>query len=276
MTAADPAAVQVRPAATVMLVRDAPSGPEVMMVRRHPANVFVGGAHVFPGGAVDPADRIGPGGPVDRLPDLEASVRLGVEGGGLAYWVAAIRECFEEVGVLLAYDDDGTMLRLDDPVRRGRFAEHRAALDAGRRTLTEICTAEGLSLAVDALHYFSHWVTPVGPPRRYDTRFFLARAPEGQDARHDDRETVDVTWLRPADALELAAAGRIDVIQPTARTLEALVRFDDVDEMLGAATATAAAPDLVHEDGGVRIRLPGDPDLDRGLDAPTPTHGDLA
>lgn len=264
MSVADPADVELRLAATVMLVRDSDGGPEVFMLRRNPQSAFVGGAFVFPGGAVDDHDRLDPD--LDHitsgLSDLTASLRLGVEGGGLAYWVAAIRECFEEAGLLLAYGPDGSIMRFDEPATEARFAAHRAAVDSGQVRLVEVCEQEGLTLACDSIHYFSHWITPVGPPRRFDTRFFVARAPELQVGVHDDRETVANLWVRPADALERREAGELEMIIPTVRNLEAIARFDDVDSLMAAAASLvdvpAILPRMVQEDGGVRILLPGD------------------
>lgn len=265
MSVVDSDLVEVRLAATVMIVRDGSRGLEVFMVRRNPASVFVGGAYVFPGGAVDDDDRLDDD--IDDvtsgLTDEEASTRLGVPHGGLAHWVAAIRECFEEAGLLLAYGADGTLVRLDDPTVSRRFERHRADVDAGRRRLVEVCEEEGLTLACDGIHYFSHWITPVGSPRRYDTRFFVARAPEAQIGAHDDREIVANLWVRPTEALERRQAGELSMIQPTVRNLEAICRFDDVDSLMAAAAAPAShggvGSKLFREDGGVRIMLPGDP-----------------
>ncbi|MEM9714441.1 MAG: hypothetical protein AAGA17_19620, partial [Actinomycetota bacterium] len=171
--------VQVRDAATVMLVRDGDDGLEVFMLRRNLDSAFVAGAYVFPGGAVDPEDADDP--LLDELcvgrTDPDASRSLGVERGGLAYWVAAIRESFEEAGVLLAHTPGGEFVSFAESDVEERFADHRVAVDAGRVRLAEVCRAEGLTLAVAELHYFSHWITPKGPPRRYDTRFFVCRAP---------------------------------------------------------------------------------------------------
>jgi 8-oxo-dGTP pyrophosphatase MutT (NUDIX family) len=264
MTTLDPTQVEVRPAATVMLVRDGNDGLEVFMVRRNPQSEFVGGAFVFPGGAVDEHDAhpamaehcVG-------LVDVDASTALGIGAGGLAYWVAAIRETFEECGLLLAYDRDGAVVRFDRPHTEARFVGHRRRVDAGEMSMVDLCRTEQLTLASDAVHYFSHWVTPVGPPRRYDTRFFVARAPEAQVGLHDDRETVASLWVRPADAIERARAGELEIILPTARNLEALTRFDRADDVLAAAAgrpeATSVRPHTFHEDGGTRISLPGDP-----------------
>lgn len=266
---------EVRDAATVMLVRDAPAPApdggrlEVFMLRRNLQSDFVGGAYVFPGGGVDPEDRHAD---LEAIchgrTDAEASALLGIpddpmDDGGLAFWVAAVRECFEEAGVLLAYDASGEVVRLDDPPVAARFAEHRRAVDRGERRLVDVCREEGLRLAVDAIHYFSHWITPVGAPRRYDTRFFVAAAPPAQEALHDKRETIANCWIRPADALEQHRRGELDLIFPTIRNLQAIGRFDTSAALLDAAAAIeevpAILPRIVNDHGGVRILLPGDP-----------------
>ncbi|MFP3905780.1 MAG: NUDIX hydrolase [Acidimicrobiales bacterium] len=255
--------VELRRAATVMLVRDGSEGLEVFMVRRNPASVFVGGAFVFPGGAVDDHDHHDVDPYCAGLSDPVASATLGLDHGGLAYWVAAVRECFEECGLLLAYDRSGQVIRFDDPEVESRFVEHRRRVDTGELRLSDLCADEGLTLACDAIHYFSHWVTPVGPPRRFDTRFFLARAPDAQVGLHDDRETVANMWVRPAEALRRAGDGELEIIWPTARNLEAIARFDSADELLGAVRQRAEVPTIdsriVDDEGGTRILLPGDP-----------------
>jgi 8-oxo-dGTP pyrophosphatase MutT (NUDIX family) len=260
-------AVQLRDAATVMLVRDGARGVEVFMLRRNLNSDFVGGAYVFPGGAVDDHDRHENLDAVCRgRSDAEASVQLGVHEGGLAYWVAAIRECFEEAGVLLAYDRDGQVIRLDEAKTKARFAEHRRAVDTSERRLVEICEDEQLQLAVDHMYYFSHWVTPEGAPRRYDTRFFVAAAPEAQEPLHDDHEVIANVWIRPTDALERHRAGEFDLIFPTMRSLETLERFASAGDVLNAAAAIQAVPTIlpriVEDHGGYRIVLPGDPGYD--------------
>jgi 8-oxo-dGTP pyrophosphatase MutT (NUDIX family) len=243
------------------------------MVRRNLRSDFVGGAYVFPGGAVDPADRHADLEAVCAgRTDAEASAALGIGSGGLAFWVAAIRECFEEAGVLLAYDAAGSVVRLDDPEVEARFARHRAEVDAGRRRLVEICAEESLRLAVDALHYFSHWITPLGAPRRYDTRFFVAAAPEAQVPLHDDAETVASTWIAPAEALRRHRQGDFDLILPTIRNLAAIARFASAADLLAAAAAIDDVPAIqprvvVEEGGGVRILLPGDPGYAEAGDA---------
>ncbi|MCU0309842.1 MAG: NUDIX domain-containing protein [Acidimicrobiales bacterium] len=263
--------VPVRDAATVMILRDGAAGLEVFMLRRNLNSDFVGGAYVFPGGGVDDADRHAD---LDAVcqgrSDASASAQLGIERGGLAYWVAAVRECFEEAGLLLARPQGqvgGDVIRLDDPGVAERFDAHRSAVDRGERRLVDVCTDEGLQLAVDTIHYFSHWITPLGAPRRYDTRFFVARAPEAQVGLHDDREVIANLWIRPCDALARHHAGEFELIFPTIRSLEALDRFDTVDAALTAAAAVevvpAILPRIVAEPaGGFRIALPGDPGYD--------------
>ncbi len=229
----------VRDAATVMLVRDGATGMEVFMLRRSVDLDFVAGAYVFPGGAVDDADRQAEVEDVcDGLGDGEASLVLGVPSGGLAFWVAAVRECFEEAGVLLACDAGGEVVSLADPATAARFSEYRHAVHAGTRRLVEICRVENLRLMTDRIHYFSHWITPEGPPRRYDTRFFVAAAPPYQEPLHDGGETTASVWVRPGDALIRHRAGDLELILPTIRTLEDIASFDSTAELLAATAAT--------------------------------------
>lgn len=259
----DPESVPIRDAATVMLVRDGVDGLEVFMLRRNLNSDFVGGAFVFPGGAVDPSDG---GAEVDGVAsgrdDASASMLLDLPAGGLAFWVAAIRESFEEAGLLLAYDERGAIVDLDEPQAAARFAAARAEVDAGRLRMVDLCRRESLTLAVDGIHYFSRWVTPLGAPRRYDTRFFIAHAPESQTPLHDDREVIAHLWVRPEEALDRHEAGELELIFPTIRTLEALTRFDSADAAVGHAATIGAIeriePRIVEADGGIRILLPGD------------------
>ena len=266
----------IRDAATVMMVRDGAEGMEVFMLRRNLNSDFVGGAYVFPGGAVDPADRHADLEPLcSGRTDAEASALLAVDSGGLAYWVAAIRECFEEAGLLLAYDPTGAILSLADPAVAERYEGHREAVYAGDRRLVELCGEENLMLAADRIHYFSHWITPMGPPRRYDTRFFVAQAPPEQVPLEDRRETVASLWVRPLDALERHRNGELDMIFPTIRNLEAIGRFSAAAELLSAAAAIESVPTIlprvVRDGDGMRIVLPGDPLYDQlGEDAGLP------
>ena len=257
--------VPVRDAATVMLLRDGADGLQVCMLRRNLNSDFVGGAYVFPGGAVD-ADDAAPdvAGLVTGWTDESASRQVDVDAGGLAFWVAAIRESFEEAGLLLARDEAGRIVDLDTDA--ARWAEHRRAVDSGEGRLIDICRAEGLVLATDQIEYFSRWVTPLGAPRRYDTRFFVALAPEGQTPVHDDREVIATRWIRPSTALAEHRAGRFELIFPTVRTLESLQRFESADAVVAHASTIGRidpiVPRIVESESGMRIVLPGDVQFD--------------
>ncbi|MGI8939222.1 MAG: NUDIX hydrolase [Iamia sp.] len=267
--APEAAPVLLRDAATVLIVRDGDDGLEVFMLRRNLQSDFVGGAYVFPGGAVDPPDRALDLEPLCRgRSDAEASTRMGVESGGLGFWVAAIRESFEESGYLLAYGPDGEVMRLHDPTTAERFVAHRRAVDRGERSLLSVCEEEGLCLAVDAMWYFGHWITPEGAPRRYDTRFFLVAAPEEQTPVHDDREAIANLWIRPADALARHAAGDLAMLPPTVASLRALESSATAAEALAAAAEVVDVPTVqprvIMDEGGVRIVMPGDDEWEAG------------
>src|SRR5262245_17557313 len=238
------ATFSMRDAATLLLVRDTTAGLEVFMVERPGAADF-GGMHVFPGGKVDAADStvksLG-----TALTDSLASERLGIARNGLAFWTAAIREAFEEAGVLLGYRDD-RVVDLSDPATRDRFADHRAAIHNGELSIVDLCEREDLQLATDRVFYFSHWITPIGPPRRYDTRFFLAHMPENQETAHHERELEDGVWVRPADALAHQEAGRWTMIFPTLTTLRSLARYDRVDALVSDVRAWRHLPEVTAE-----------------------------
>jgi len=248
------------PAATVALVRDTPEGLEVLLLQRSLSSGFMPGVHVFPGGGLDAADHdaelhamcVG-------IDDTAASRTLGIERGGLAYWIAAIREAFEEAGILLAYDAGGGMVALTGAAEQ-RFRAHRRALHEGASGLAGIARSESLRLATDRLLYFSHWITPVGAPRRYDTRFFLAVAPQEQEAAHDNREAIAHVWMRPAEALERHGRGEIKMRTPTIKTLELFTRFATAESLIAGLRAQDSIPALlprVAKDG--RTLLPGEP-----------------
>jgi 8-oxo-dGTP pyrophosphatase MutT (NUDIX family) len=263
----DAAQVPVRPAATLILLSDRPD-LQVLLLRRRAASAFVPGMVVFPGGALDEADGSPEAAALCRgLDDCEAGVRLGVEGGGLAYWVAAIRETFEEAGVLLATHRD-RQVDLSKPARAERFAALRAEVDAGHLDLAKAMDREGLRLSTDAIYYAARWITPVGPPRRYDTRFFVAAQPPGQEALHDDREAVHSEWIRPAEALERFEAGELSMLPPTAGMLRLLTRFRGAREAVEAAARHQHGPDvpvrLASDGERWRVLLPEDPGYAEG------------
>jgi 8-oxo-dGTP pyrophosphatase MutT (NUDIX family) len=262
----DPYGVPVHDAATVMLLREGEGGLEVFMRRRTLAAVFAGGLFVFPGGRVDPADAMPAVAAVCRgLDDETASARLGIASGGLAFWIGAIRECFEEAGVLLAAGPDGGTVRFDTSETAQRFTWYRHRIHDGELGLVELCAAEGLHLTVGELGYVAHWITPVGERRRFDTRFFVARAPGAQEPLHDDTETIDSRWVRPRDALERNRAGELALLPPTEASLEFLAPFESAGAVLAHAVDMAPPPPILPKarlDRAGRVLgvvLPADP-----------------
>jgi 8-oxo-dGTP pyrophosphatase MutT (NUDIX family) len=266
------APVVPRPAATIAMVRDAQPGFEVLMMQRNLSARFMPGAYVFPGGAIDREDsdpalyRLCTG-----LDDASASRRLGLERGGLAYWIAAIRECFEEAGLLLCYDATGELVRLEAPQAQAHYVGLRAELNAGTLGFRAFCERERLCLAVDRLTYFSHWITPVGAPKRFDTRFFVALMPAHQEPLHDAQELVDTVWVRPADALEQDKAGKLALRTPTIATLQQFAACNDCASLiqtLGSQRRIEAVLPAIGADGG-RL-LPGDPGYAEAVANPSP------
>jgi glyoxylase-like metal-dependent hydrolase (beta-lactamase superfamily II)/8-oxo-dGTP pyrophosphatase MutT (NUDIX family) len=212
-----------RPAATVALLREGGHAIEVFLLQRTRGAAFLAGAYVFPGGAIDEADsdpRVWQR--VTGLNDAEASARLGVASGGLAYWVAAVRECFEEAGILIAWDEDRRPVGAE---RAAALEPLREPLNAGELSFADFLERERLILPAHQLAYFGHWITAPGRSRRFDTRFFVALAPQGQAGSHDNSETIHNLWLQPQEALEHGAQGKIELVFATKHTLAELARF---------------------------------------------------
>lgn len=258
-----PATVPVS-SATIMLIRDKTQGPgtEVFMLQRHGKADF-GGAHVFPGGLSADADHTADMAPYCfGLDDVEASRQLGLDEGGLGLWVAAIRECFEESGYLMARDITGALCEPADERHRTRFEDYRQALAGNALTLREVCAAESLTLTCDAIEYVSFWTTPVVFERRYATRFFVAAVPEGQVGAADGHETVDATWVCPAAAIDPGAEPRLRLHPPTVENLAWLAGFESVDATMAAARALDKSaieevlPVVSRDSAGLRITLP--------------------
>lgn len=266
----------LRRASTVMLVRDGNDGLEVFMLRRNPRSEFVPGQFVFPGGAVDPADRDDPDLEAACLgvDDATASQRMRVDHGGLAFWVAAIRECFEEAGVLLARHGDDHVSFDDEQVAQ-RFGQFRQQVYDGDLRLAQICSDEGLVLDLEDLRYVSHWITPTGPTRRFDTRFFVARMPPEQEPLHDGSETVESTWIRPADAFAQHADDKFKMIFPTWMNLQPLREVDTVADVLAWADGLGEIPEILpalrtDPDGTVVTVMPDDKGYDEAIANPPP------
>ena len=252
-----------REAAAVILTRDVPDGLEVLLLQRHPDSRFSPGTFAFPGGRVEPADAgtgiearcrgLGRAEAARYLPDVTPPARA------IGFWVAALREAFEEAGVLLAYGPDANPVAAatlrDAHVQRARCREDSAHFG---RLLGDL----NLSLATDRLAYWAHWITPEERPIRYDTRFFVAAAWPDQIPEPDGLEMVAARWITPSDALASHRAGELALPFPTQRILASLSDHRDADALLGAARGREVQPvrPRVVRDGSVeRILLPQDP-----------------
>ena len=239
-----------RPAATVLLLRDGPSGLEVLMVTRNVASDFASGALVFPGGRVDA---------VDGEATTAACCRAvaGVDAAAMGLRAAGIRESFEEAHVLLARPKGDDRL-LSAGALDALEARLRARL--GREPHFQDLVAAGeIELATDLLVPFAHWITPVGPPKRFDTHFFLAPAPADQVAAHDGREAVDTIWIAPQKAVAEADAKRVTLVFATRMNLLKLAKSADLAGALAAAeraTIVTVSPELVDSPEGPLLRIP--------------------
>jgi 8-oxo-dGTP pyrophosphatase MutT (NUDIX family) len=239
MTDAEKPAVP-RAASTILLLRDGPTGLEVFMVVRHHEIDFASGALVFPGGRMEAADA--------ALARQSAPVSDGLDETAQALRIAAIREAFEECGVLLARPKGD---------ERMVATERVSALDRSA-TFAELMAGEGLAPAIDALVPFARWITPAFLPKRFDTHFFLALAPPGHALAHDGREAVDSIWIAPRAALA-EQGGRFKLLFPTERNLWKLARHADAASALAAARAApvvTVVPERTQVDGGPGLRIP--------------------
>jgi 8-oxo-dGTP pyrophosphatase MutT (NUDIX family) len=259
MTDFVPEEVPLRPAATVMLIDDRPD-LQVFMMERHANTVFAGGMWVFPGGAVDHQDDSSYfSGIATHRTDGEASELMNLEKGGLAYYMAAIRETFEEAGVLLAlHQEDESPLHIAE-ASAARFQQHRDQLNAGEIDLKTILKKESLLADVGQMHYIARWITPLGSPRRFDARFFIARIPSLQIPVHDDGELVNSVWMSPGEIIEKAATDEMVLMSPTLRMVKCLAEFDSADQAIESASSNPEDHRArVHKDSGI-IVMPGEP-----------------
>ena len=249
--------VLAKPSATIVVLRESSSGPELLLVKRRAGDAF-GDSYAFPGGIVDDDEAASHAYSQGRTPD-EANTVLSVTQGGLDYYSAAIRELFEETGILLARDSAGDCF-CDGP----DLDLQRKKVDQGTLPWSNFLRDQGLRMASDALHYFAHWETPLNLPMRWSTRFFLAELPSGQDATHDGRELTDVRWAMAAEALRLGREGGMKLPLPTVSTLESLSEFDSIAEILDWAKERMTQgierilPARVTSDGRAKYVIPGD------------------
>jgi 8-oxo-dGTP pyrophosphatase MutT (NUDIX family) len=240
---ADPPPVTPRPAATLLLLRDGAAGLEVLMTARHEEAGFAAGALVFPGGKVDP---------VDHALFAYCPAIPGVDEAALVLRIAAIRETFEECGILLARSA-GALLSAD--LLATLLARHGAP-DAG---FAGLVAASGLELATDDLVPYAHWITPVDRPKRFDTHFFLAPAAPDQVAVHDGREAVDAVWVTPQAVLGGADAGIIKLVFATRMNLVKLARSTNVANAVAAARSAkivTVTPVIEKTSGGPFVHIP--------------------
>jgi 8-oxo-dGTP pyrophosphatase MutT (NUDIX family) len=228
--------VTPRPAATLILVREGSESPEVLLMKRGAGARFMPGAYVFAGGAVDAGDSaaevyaLSP-----HLSDERASATLKMERDGLAYYVAAVREALEECGLLLAYEPDGTLVKLSHR-EEAELHALRNRLNRQHLNLLQLCRDQGWRLALDQLYYFAHWITPPAAKIRFDTRFFICRAPEHQTASLASEEMSALIWRTARAALDEGDAGHITLVHATREMLKEIADFAHVHTLLEYAS----------------------------------------
>jgi len=275
-------AVVPKKAATVILLRDQEhDGFEAFLLKRHEKSSFMGGNYVYPGGRVDQND-----GSVETCSlskGMTSEETTKILGGtfspeeGLAHWIAAIRELFEEAGVLLAYDPSGNLLQIKNGGDREKFIHYRKLLQEGKINICEIAQKEDLLFALDQLHYYAHWITPEAQPQRFNTRFFLTRYSPGQEASHDEKETTAGIWIAPRKALEENLKGDVILSPPTLKTLEDLSRFKTIENIfhsLKKEDIRPILPILTRISDTPVIIFPWDPEYEifQKGEIPSPIH----
>ena len=269
-------------AATVILLREKnPEGFDVFLLKRHEKSSFMGGNFVYPGGRVYRSDGSTEIGARSKGMTFEEARRI--LGGtfspeeSFAYWIAALRELFEEAGVLLAYDQEGKPLELRNRDDRERFQHYRELLQNRKISISEVAEKENLLFALDQLHYYAHWITPEARSERFDTLFFITRYPAGQEANHDRKETTAGAWLTPRKALEENLTGDVILSPPTLKTLEDLSRFrciEDIFRSLRREDIQPILPILTKISDHALLVFPWDPEyhiFQKGQ-IPSPTH----
>jgi 8-oxo-dGTP pyrophosphatase MutT (NUDIX family) len=239
-----------KPAATILLVRNADKGPEVLMVRRHAKVAFGGGAWVFPGGKVADADS--------RTDLWDGLLEDGPAPADSVFRIAGAREAFEEAGVLIACDDNG---RIASASLANGLQGHRTGVEADAALFPALLREARLRLPLSRLALFAHWVTPTFEPRRFDTRFYMILAPDEQLAAHDGREAVDHVWIRPQDLLDQRMRGEAKLMFPTRLNLEVLAHARSAEEALAQAlsrSVVTVAPEVFEREGRKFLRIPAE------------------
>jgi 8-oxo-dGTP pyrophosphatase MutT (NUDIX family) len=247
------------PAATVILLRDGPISPELLMLERHSNSVFLPDMYVFPGGRLEDQDH----GLAEHMTGFtadqaRAALPMVEEELALGFFAAAIRETFEECGILLARRLGEP--KLIDAAGATALARHRLEVQEGTTSFRELIEKEKLDLAADLLEVHAHWITPDTSQHRYDTIFFSALAPKGHLALHDGIESTSHFWTRPEDALERRARQELRLIFPTACNLETLAGFENAEAALEASRkreVVTVLPVVRERDGESRLTIPG-------------------
>ena len=254
--------VAPRHASTVLLLRDgAKDEIEVFMMVRHHEIDFNSGALVFPGGSLEAGDQ-----EIISRPELYSGGER-LDAAALSFRIAAIRETFEESGILLAHSRESNAL-VDAKRAAGIEASSRTLLSEGKIAFAKVLADNGLMLALDELVPYAHWITPEGMPKRFDTWFFLAAAPPEQAGAHDGRESTDSVWLSPREALKGGESGRFKLPFPTTRNLIRLGKQPSVAAALGDARGrriVTVMPVMTKLGGGRQLRIPREAGYDGEL-----------
>jgi 8-oxo-dGTP pyrophosphatase MutT (NUDIX family) len=230
----EPNASTPKPAATILMLRQGQKGLEVFMVVRHHQIDFASGALVFPGGKADPQDF-----EENLIPYLDGANE---DTDMRAAQVSAIREAFEECGILLARNSGSSEIISGEKL--AALQEYREPLNKGEISLLAFLKEQALVLACDELTHFAHWITPPMMPKRFDTHFYLAIAPADHIALHDGYESVDSVWIAPADAISEEAQGKRTIIFPTLRNLEKLATWNNLEDAISATLSSKVIPVL--------------------------------
>ena len=222
------ASTEIRPAATLILARPAVESFELMMLKRTTKAAFASGMYVFPGGRIDASDSDPALAPYISEPLDHQRAQIAALGEDwLGAYVAAIRETFEEAGILLAKHPDGSWVTLPS----NTIAETRQSLHQGELSMVDLCQAYDARLSIDELNFYNRWTTPPGRPRRFDTRFFVGQAPPMALGVEDGEETTDAVWITPLKALEEHQAGRFDLMSVTVKQLSAVAEYENLEAL---------------------------------------------
>ena len=230
---------EIRPAATLILARPAAESFEIMMLKRTTKAAFASGMYVFPGGRIDASDSDPAIAPYIAEPRDNQHAQIAALGEDwLGAYVAAIRETFEEAGILMAKHANGSWVTLPPKT----IAKTRQSLHQGELSMADLCRAYDARLTINELNFYNRWTTPPGRPRRFDTRFFVGEAPPMAEGVEDGEETTDAVWITPIKALEEHRAGRFDLMSVTVKQLSAIIEYKDLKALKMALSRQDSFP----------------------------------